>query len=286
MSLRPEGPVGSPNLTHPTDAAEVHRVIRARSSIQPRLGIILGSGFGVVVDAVRAEVVLPFSDLPGLASCTVPGHAAKLVLGELSGMEVAIWSGRLHYYEGHSWDAVTLPIRVLHLLGASSVLLTNAAGGIREDLVPGDFVALSDHLNFMGGNPLRGPGASQRFVDLSQVYCPRLRSLLRQAGGEEGIDVKEGVYLAVGGPSYETPAEIRAFRAWGADLVGMSTVPEAIVARHCGMAVAGLSCVTNKAAGLGGAISHGEVLDVGRQSADRAVRLLGGFVRRLHESES
>ena len=159
------------------------------------------------------------------------------------------------------------------------MLLTNAAGGIRPDLVPGAWVTLTDHINGMGANPLRGPGGIDRFVDLSEVYAPRLRGYLRQAAIGCGLNLQEGVYLAVAGPSYETPAEVRAMARWGADLVGMSTVPEAIVARQCGMEVVGLSCVTNRAAGLGGAISHEEVLEVGRRVGREAVGLIAGFAR-------
>ncbi len=278
--------MGSPNLTSPPPLAEALAVVGARSSLVPRLGLVLGSGFGAAASAVQDATILPYAELPGFADSTVPGHAGRLILGHLAGVPVAVLAGRAHFYEGHDPGVVTFPIRLLHALGVESLLLTNAAGGIRADLAPGDFVALTDHLNFMGMNPLRGAPPESRFVDLSEVYDPGLRSLLRRAGDETGQVVKEGVYLAVAGPSYETPAEIRAFGAWGADLVGMSTVPEAIVARHCGLRVAGLSCVTNRAAGLGGRICHQEVLDMGRRVSDRATRLLTRFAREMSSPEA
>ncbi len=259
---------------HAHDSADV---VRRHADLQPRLGLVLGSGFGAVARAVRDAVVIEGKAVPGFVLPTVPGHPGKLILGRLGEETVAVLAGRPHFYEGHDLATVTFPIRVLAALGVRTVLLTNAAGGIRPDLAPGDFVALTDHLNLIGDNPLRGPGGSERFVDLSEVYGPRPRKWLHEAAAQTPVALKEGVYAAVAGPSYETPAEVRALARLGADLVGMSTVPEAIVARQCGLSVAGLSCVTNRAAGLGGAISHDEVLAIGRRVADTATPFLTHF---------
>lgn len=261
------------------DPGAAGRVLREAAVTPPVLGIVLGSGLGAVAEAVDTEARLPYAALPGFVSGGVVGHAGECRLGRLGGTGVVVLCGRAHYYEGFDWDQVTFPIRALAALGVEAVLLTNAAGGIRSDLEPGTWVVLTDHINAMGANPLRGPGGVERFVDLSQVYSARLRSLLLRAGADRGLRLREGVYAAVSGPSYETPAEVRALATWGADLVGMSTVPEAIVARQCGLAVAGLSCVTNRAAGLGGTISHEEVLAVGRRVGGEATALLTEFAR-------
>lgn len=269
-----------PSFSVASAAAEVRRRVDAR----PRIGIVLGSGFGAVAATIPDPVRIPYGLLPGCPVGTVPGHAGELLLGNLHGTSVAVLAGRAHYYEGFDWPEVTFGVRLLAELGVEELLLTNAAGGIADGLRPGDFLSISDHINFMGANPLRGPVAPgrARFVDLSAVYDPELRRRMQAAAGGAGVVLREGVYLAVSGPSYETPAEIRAFRTLGADAVGMSTVPEAIVARQCGMRVAGLSCITNVAAGLsgpGGSVSHAEVLDVAREVAPRATRLVSEWVR-------
>jgi len=266
-------------MKHRVTPEESARWIGGSTTIRPVLGMVLGSGMGAVVEAVRSEACFSYEELPGFTPSQVPGHRGELMIGQLGGAPVAVLSGRAHYYEGHDLQTVTFPMRVLSALGARSVLLTNAAGGIRPGLEPGGWVALTDHLNFIGTNPLRGPGGAERFVDLSEVYSPRLRGFLRQAADQIGLQLQEGVYAAVSGPSYETPAEVRALGRLGADLVGMSTVPEAIVARQCRMEVAGLSCVTNKAAGLGGSISHDEVLAIGQQVASEGQRLITCFAR-------
>lgn len=260
-------------------------VLRARAHAaslpQPTLGLVLGSGFAGLGSLVSRPVAVPFSDLPGFVLPTVPGHAGRILLGFIAGTPVAVLEGRSHYYEGHEPAVLTLPIRVLAELGVRTLVLTNAAGGIRNDLAPGDLVCLTDHLNFMGFHPLRGPGGAERFVDLSEVYSGSLREVMGQSARDLGIPLHEGVYAAVSGPSYETPAEIRALRTLGADLVGMSTVPEAIVARQCRLGVVGISCVSNKAAGLGGTISHEEVMETGLRVRDTAIRLIRRFVERL-----
>lgn len=257
--------------------AETADLIRRHCPSPPALAVVLGSGFGAVLAAAQTEATLDFADLPGFIAPSVPGHRGRLLVGRLGGAPVILLAGRAHFYEGHPMAEVVFPIRVLAELGIRVLLLTNAAGGIRPDLAPGDLVMLTDHLNCMGANPLRGESGPGRFVDLSEVYDARLRERLRQAAASENFALKEGIYAAVSGPSYETPAEVRALAALGADLVGMSTVPEAITARARGLQVAGLSCVTNRAAGLGGRISHKEVLETGRRVAPIAQRLLVRF---------
>ncbi|MBL9138001.1 MAG: purine-nucleoside phosphorylase [Verrucomicrobiales bacterium] len=251
--------------------------IRQRCPQVPDLGIVLGSGFAEVSSQVDVAADWSYGDLPGFAKASVPGHAGRLLLGRLAGVAVAVFAGRAHYYEGHGFDLITHPVRVLSELGARSLLLTNAAGGIRSGLKPGDLVVIQDHLNWMGTNPLRGGALPEGFVDLTEVYDAGLRQMLHAAAATLGCVLPEGVYAAVSGPSYETPAEIRALARLGADLVGMSTVPEAIVARQCGLKVAALSCVTNLAAGLGGRISHTEVLAHGRRLGPLAASLLNAF---------
>lgn len=262
-------------------------LIARRCRLRPVLGIILGSGFGPVAEAVTAEQDFAYRELPGFPVGSVAGHRGRLRLGRWHGLPVAVLQGRAHFYEGFSPEEVTFGTRVLAGLGVRTLLVTNAAGGIHPKLRPGDFMALSDHLNFMGVNPLRGPELPglPRFVDLTRGYDPELRRLLKQAAKAAGAKLREGVYLAVSGPSFETPAEIRAFSRWGADAVGMSTVPEVIVARQCGLRVAGLSCITNAAAGLGGpdqTVTHREVLELARERETVATRLVGEFVRRLN----
>jgi len=260
------------------------RWIQGHTPVAPRIGIVLGSGFGPVAEALAEPVSIPYSDIPGFAVGSVLGHAGRLILGDWYGQPVAILAGRAHYYEGFDWAQVTFPVRVLAELGVRELLLTNAAGGIASGMKPGDFMVLEDHINFIGSNPLRGPLAEgrERFIDMTAAYDPGLRARLMQAGQTTGVSLTEGVYLAVSGPSFETPAEIRAFRTLGAHAVGMSTVPEAIVARQCDIRVAGLSCITNVAAGLAGPtqlVSHHEVMDVAREVAPRATRLVAEWVR-------
>lgn len=243
-------------------------------TLAPRIGIVLGSGLGAVADAVADPMALPYGEIPHFPQSTVEGHSGRLVAGLVAGIPVVVMQGRVHFYEGYTPQQVTFPMRVLGALGIQTVILTNAAGGIAEGLHIGQLVALADHINFMGFNPLNGvneprfgfkSGAGLRFFDMTEAYSKQLRSLARDAAAREGFQLAEGVYLAVPGPSFETPAEIRAFRTIGATLVGMSTVPETIVARHMGLEVLGISCVTNLAAGLGAKqLSHAEVFEAGR----------------------
>ena len=265
------------------DPDSTAQLIRRRCPLVPTVGLVLGSGFGPLADTVKPVAEFAFRDLPGFPVGSVAGHQPRLLLGHWQQIPVAVLRGRAHYYEGFELSEVTFPIRVLAALGAKQLLLTNAAGAINRRYRPGDFMVLSDHINALGANPLRGPvpKGRSRFVDLTQVYDPDLQKRLLRAARAVGARVHVGVYLAVSGPSYETPAEIRAFRRWGADAVGMSTVPEAIVARQCGLQVAGLSCLTNAAAGVGGpqqTVSHEEVLAMAQAREQVATRLVGSFL--------
>ena len=242
---------------------------------------MLGSGFQPVAREVRAAIAIPYAELPGFRPAGVAGHAGTLILGHLNHTPLLLLNGRAHYYEGHSMESVTFPVRVLAAFGIRDLVLTSAVGGINRRLHPGDFMRITDHINFMGLNPLRGPAerGDTRFTDLTRTYDDRLGALLEAAARKARLRLRSGVYLAVSGPSYETPAEIRAFARLGADVVGMSTVPEAIVARQCGLAVAGLACITNLAAGRSeGLLSHPEVLAAGERVRPAAVSLLKGFV--------
>jgi purine-nucleoside phosphorylase len=262
-------------------------------ALAPRVGIVLGSGLGAAADAVTDPVIVPYSEIPHFPQSTVEGHSGRIVAGLLNETPVAIMQGRVHYYEGYTPAQVTFPMRVLGTLGIRAVVLTNAAGGIQEGLSIGQLVLLADHINQMGWNPLIGPnepqfaikaGAGLRFFDMTEAYSEVLRGLAKAAAREEGFELAEGVYLATPGPSFETPAEIRAFRVLGATLVGMSTVPETIVARHMGIEVMGISCVTNLAAGLGAKqLSHEEVFEAGRQVEHRLAALLKRLAPRIAE---
>jgi purine-nucleoside phosphorylase len=256
----------------------------ATGGAAPRIAMVLGSGLGAAANAVEQPVVVPYAEIPHFPRSTVEGHSGRIVAGLLNRVSVVILQGRVHYYEGYTPAQVTFPMRVLGALGVRAVVLTNAAGGIKEGYRVGQLVALADHINFTGFNPLVGPnearfgflpGSGLRFFDMTEAYSKALRTLAREAAQEVGFELDEGVYLAVCGPSFETPAEIRAFRALGATLVGMSTVPETIVARHMGIEVLGISCVTNLAAGLSATqLSHEEVFEAGRKVEDRLARLL------------
>ena len=269
----------------PTPATVARRLLTELPG-PPQLGLELGSGFAAVAEAIEPERIWNFADLPGFPPTGVSGHDGRLVVGRWHGVRVAVLSGRAHYYEGFDLSVVTFPIRVLAARGVSTVLFTNAAGGIRRGFRPGDFMAFADHLNFIGTNPLRGPEwpGRKRFVDLTAAYDADLRRLLVAAARHQKIRLHQGVYLAVSGPSYETPAEIRAFRLWGADAVGMSTVPGTIVARQCGLRVAAVSCVTNVAAGLApnaqGIDHETDVIAPAQARAAAATGLIGEFIRR------
>ncbi len=275
-------------MTYYDQVVEAAEFLRGMlGGLAPRVGLVLGSGLGAVADAVSNPIFIPYAEIPHFPQSTVEGHSGRIVAGLLGGVPVVVMQGRVHSYEGYTPQQVTFPMRVLGTLGVRAVVLTNAAGGIQQGYHVGQLVALADHINHMGWNPLTGPneprfavrkGAGLRFFDMTEAYSKALRALAKVAATEEGFSLDEGVYLATPGPSFETPAEIRAFRALGATLVGMSTVPETIVARHMGMEVLGISCVTNLAAGLGAThLSHEDVSETGRQVEQR----LAGLLQRL-----
>jgi len=270
-------------------AAAAH--ISARTPLQPTLGIILGSGLGNFAAQVEQAVAIPYAEIPHFPQSTVQGHSGRLILGVINKIPVAVMQGRVHAYEGYSMEQVTFPTRVLGLLGVRKLIVTNAAGGINPRYGQGAIVAISDHINLTGTNAALGPneprfavapGAGQRFFDMSAAYSPALRKLAIAEAARQSWMLNEGVYLAVLGPSYETPAEIRAFRTLGADLVGMSTVHEVIAARHMGIEVLGLSVVTNMAAGvLDEPINHEEVMEIGRRIEGQFTNLLTALIPQL-----
>lgn len=270
-------------------ATEAADHIRKRISRQPQIAIILGSGLGAIADGVLDSAVTPYAEIPHFPCSTVEGHSGKLIIGTLAGVPVAVMQGRVHGYEGYDPEQVTFPMRVLGRLGIKTAIVTNAAGGIRLGMHQGELVLISDHINFLGRNPVSGPNDARfgpRFFDMTEAYSKRLRTLAHEAAQTEGFTFSEGVYLALSGPSYETPAEIRAFRTLGADLVGMSTVPEVIVARHMGMEVLGISCVTNLAAGiLDQPLNHQEVMETGLKAQDRLNRLLTRLIPQIAQLE-
>src|SRR5665213_1750082 len=264
-------------LTNPqTASARVKRI----SKLRPSLAIVLGSGFHHALTELRVAKKISYAKIPDFPKPTVSGHAGELYFGHLGKTPVLVLSGRAHFYEGHEMERVTFATRTLAAFGITDLLLTNAAGGINKNFRPGDFMVLTNHINFMGGNPLRGaaiPGLP-RFVDLTETYDKKLRELLFRAGRVSKLKLQRGVYLAVSGPSYETPAEIRAFAKLGADAVGMSTVPETIAARQGGLNVAAISCVTNLAAGISkGNLSHAEVLETAERVKKSGAALINFF---------
>jgi purine-nucleoside phosphorylase len=274
--------------------AEIHeRVEEAAGRVRalcgralPEVAIVLGSGLGDFADTLQDSVVTPYTALPHWATSGVVGHAGRLVVGDVHGKRIAALSGRVHFYEGHDMATVVFATRVMGRLGVKQMILTNAAGGINTGFAQGALMIIDDHINMMGSNPLMGPNDERlgvRFPDMSEVYSRRLRQVANDAARARGIAVTHGVYVAVHGPSYETPAEIRFFRTIGADAVGMSTVPEAIAARHIGMEVLGISCITNMAAGvLPQPLVHDEVMETARRVRGSFISLLEGIIERLH----
>jgi purine-nucleoside phosphorylase len=261
------------------------RRIREATNLEPRVGVVLGSGLGGLADALESRVEIPYGEIPGWPASTAVGHAGVLVLGEVDGVAIAVMRGRAHLYEGISADQAVFGVRVLGRLGVRTLVVTNAAGGINVAFHPGMLVLISDHVNLQGTSPLVGPNDEElgpRFPDMSDAYDPELRRLAREAGGRLGIELPEGVYAAWLGPQFETPAEIRLMRAVGGDLAGMSTVPEVIAARHMGVRCLGISVVTNMAAGvLPQKIDHGAVLEVGARAAGSLTALLRELVPTL-----
>ncbi len=261
--------------------------VRSRIDTPPAIGIILGSGLGGIADKIENKVEIPYGEIPHFKSSTAPGHKGRLVCGTLNGAAVVCMQGRLHFYEGHDMADIALPIRVMKLLGVKILIVTNAAGGVNTSFSVGDLMLIEDHINFMGRNPLIGPNAAEfgpRFPDMSYTYAPALRRLAQATAQELSIPLRRGVYLACSGPSYETPAEIRAFRVLGADAVGMSTVPEAIAASHCGMQVLAFSLITNMAAGvLDQPLTEQEVIDIGREKGHVLQELIYAIIGGLHD---
>lgn len=267
---------------------EVHaaaQFVRDRSLTTPSLAVVLGSGLGEFASRLDSAVSIPYDDIPNWPASRVIGHVGRLVFGTVAGRDVAALSGRTHFYEGHDLRTVTFATRVMATLGARSLILTNAAGGINAGFARGALMVIDDHLNLMGSNPLVGPNEDrfgQRFPDMTEVYSTRLRRIADDAASALGVQLAHGVYAALHGPSYETPAEIRYLQTIGADAVGMSTVPEAIVARHMGLEVLGISCITNMAAGASPVpLNHDEVLETARQVRGRFIALLEGIIRRM-----
>ncbi len=273
-------------MSYLQDVDEAVSAVKARiSGATPQVAVVLGSGLGDFANRLGAPVSIPYADLPHWPVSNVIGHEGRLVVGTLAGKCVAALSGRAHFYEGHDLRTVTFATRVVGRLGVKALILTNAAGGINVELTPGTLMVMDDHINLLGSNPLVGPneeGFGARFPDMSEVYSKRLRALADAAAAAQGLAIGHGVYAAVHGPSYETPAEIRYLRTIGADAVGMSTVPEAIAARHMGMEVLGLSCITNAAAGvLPQPLNHDEVMDVARRVRGSFAALLEGIIAGL-----
>lgn len=265
---------------------EASQTIRTRlNHPSPKAGLILGSGWGDVLSSFRIIDAIPYEEIPGLGKTGVVGHSGRLVLAEAEGLTTFIFQGRRHYYEGEGWTPVALPVYVMKHFGVPWVLLTNAAGGVRSDLKPGSLMIIADHINNMGANPLIGPHHScwgPRFPDLSNAYDLPMRAALKRSATSSGLGVGEGVYFASSGPFYETPAEIKAYRSLGADAVGMSTVPEALLANAAGLRVAGLSCITNSAAGISThPLSHEEVTETSRQTMPKMKSMIANFWKEM-----
>jgi len=259
--------------------------IKSKININPTVGIILGSGLGSFVDQIEDKVEIPYSDIPSFLGTTVKGHAGQLVVGKINGVEVAVMQGRNHAYEGHSQQEVVYPVRTLGRLGVKKLILTNAAGGINTEFYPSQLVLIKDHINFMGTNPLIGENEDAlgtRFPDMTYAWSPELRKLAQETAKEMQYKLDEGVYLAVMGPTYETPSEIKMFRTLGADMVGMSTVPENIAGNHMGMEILGISCITNMGAGIEKEkLDHSHVKDTANSVIDTFKSLLTNIVKKM-----
>jgi purine-nucleoside phosphorylase len=259
--------------------------IKGKLTVTPKIGLILGSGLGVLADEIENATKLPYDQIPGFPVSTVEGHAGQLVIGYLAGVPVVAMQGRFHFYEGYSLYKVTFPVRVMKEIGVETLIVTNAAGGVNTSFNPGDLMIITDHINNTGVNPLIGPNDNElgvRFPDMSTAYSTILQEKVQNVAEKLGIDLKEGVYLGNTGPSYETPAEVRMVRMLGADAVGMSTVPEVIVARHAGLQVLGISCISNMAAGiLDQPLTHDEVIETTEQAKTTFLSLVKGAVQEI-----
>ncbi|WP_270179129.1 purine-nucleoside phosphorylase [Alkalihalobacillus sp. CinArs1] len=253
--------------------------------VKPEIGLILGSGLGVLAEEIENPVKIAYSDIPNFPVSTVSGHAGQFVFGKLNGKNVAAMQGRFHYYEGYEMDKVTFPVRVMKELGIEKIIVTNAAGGVNEEFEPGDLMVISDHINNFGANPLIGPNSEEfgpRFPDMSTAYSQDLQKLAHDTATELGMKLQSGVYVGNTGPTYETPAEVRMLRTVGGDAVGMSTVPEVIVARHAGMEVLGISCISNMAAGiLDQPLHHGEVIETTEKVKANFLLLVKNIVEKM-----
>jgi purine-nucleoside phosphorylase len=278
------------NLSIQQQTKEAVQYIQSNIPAVPSTGLVLGSGLGVLADEIKNPVVLKYEDIPGFPVSTVEGHAGQLVFGELEGMQVAAMQGRFHYYEGYSLQEVTFPIRVMNALGVKRLLVTNAAGGVNHDFEPGDLMIIDDHINWLGANPLIGENDAElgpRFPDMSSAYSKGLAKIADEAALSLNIRIQRGTYMANTGPAYETPAEVRMARVLGADAVGMSTVPEVIVAVHGGMEVLGISCISNLAAGmLDQPLSHDEVMDTTSKVQEDFLKLMKETLRRIAQEDA
>jgi purine-nucleoside phosphorylase len=259
--------------------------IASKTPLEPELGIILGSGLGALGDMLEDACVIPYGEIPHFVSSTAPGHQGRIIIGKLGGKTILCMQGRFHYYEGYTMRQITYPVRVMKKMGIQTLILTNSCGGLKADFSPGDLMVITDHINFMGQNPLIGPNEEQfgaRFPDMTRAYSRDLIALAKQTAADNGILLREGVYIGYSGPSFETPAEIRLFQQFGGSAVGMSTVPEAIVASHCKMKLLALSCVTNLAAGiLDVPLTGEEVIEVAGKAEKKFTKLITEIIKRL-----
>ncbi len=287
MTASSSSSINQPDLH--SRAREAAAVLRPCLSGAPAVAIVLGSGLNDLAARVEAAQVIPYARVPHFPRATVAGHAGQVLCGKLAGEDVVVFQGRFHYYEGHDLDTVTFPVRVVQELGLKVLILTAATGGIGEGLRPGSLMLLTDHLNLIGANPLRGPNDQSlgtRFPDMSEVYSKKLRAIALEEAKAIGLELASGVYACMSGPSYETPAEIKMLRTLGADVVGMSTVPEAIVARHAGIEVLAVALVSNAAAGYSGTpITHEEVLEAGKKAGPALAHLIERVVARISPPE-
>jgi len=266
-------------------AQQSAQYILEKGQMKPEIGLILGSGLGVLADEIENPVAIPYAEIPNFPVSTVQGHAGQLVIGTLEGKTVIAMQGRFHYYEGYTMETVTFPVRVMKLLGVEKLIVTNAAGGVNKEFKPGDLMLITDHINFMGDNPLIGANDERfgpRFPDMSKAYDHEFQAIARNVAKKLGIAIQEGVYFGLTGPTYETPAEIRMVRILGGDAVGMSTVTESIVANHCSMRVLGISCITNMAAGiLDQPLDHGEVIETTEKVKSTFLRYVKELVKTI-----
>ncbi|WFD09012.1 purine-nucleoside phosphorylase [Tepidibacter hydrothermalis] len=268
-----------------TKIKESAEFIKSKAGVNPKIGLILGSGLGVLADEIEDAVKIKYEEIPNFPVSTVEGHAGQLVIGKLQGKDVVAMQGRFHFYEGYTMEAATFPVRVMKALGVETIVVTNAAGGSNKTYVPGDLMIINDHINLGGNNPLMGPNNKElgvRFPDMSTAYTPELISLAKDVAKELNIEVKEGVYTYFTGPTYETPAEIRMVQTMGGDAVGMSTVPEVIVARHSSLKVLGISCITNMAAGiLDQPLNHEEVIETTQRVKAQFISLVKNILHKM-----